>query len=425
MGLFNRKQKKQLRSIIKEYYGGNIRYFVWNYTKGMYDIPEVRNAIECVADIFSAIPMYHKRVDKNGNVTYFEDSLARVLTIKPNELQNATQFWKTIITQLLVENNVFIEPIYNYLDGNLKDLYPLPVKDFDFELENGAAYVQFYDAPKTPAKKYNLGNIIYLSRFCKLIGGEKSNLGLYEKVLKSLGEQIVNVASPKKVRALLQGKGSGLGQLKDRDKEGTMKEVQANFDENVNGIAYLDAVWQVTPINWQENDVNQELMKFIVNEVYNYFRINDTIINNKANEVEFEMFVNNSIKPLAKQIEQEFTSKLFTQREIEVGHRIELDTFALSVSTLQSKANLFNVASRQGIMNIDEMRELIGQPPLANGLGKMYRVTGDTINLEKVDEYQAAQKGVIKSVSAEDVSHETNSDDINNSNKEGQDGETK
>ena len=425
MGLFNRKQKKQLRSIIKEYYGGNIRYFVWNYTKGMYDIPEVRNAIECVADIFSAIPMYHKRVDKSGNVTYLEDSLARVLTIKPNELQNATQFWKTIITQLLVENNVFIEPIYNYLDGNLKDLYPLPVKDFEFELESGAAYVQFYDAPKTPAKKYNLANIIYLSRFCKLTGGEKSNLGLYEKVLKSLGEQIVNVASPKKVRALLQGKGSGLGQLKDRDKEGTMKEVQANFDENVNGIAYLDAAWQVTPINWQENDVNQELMKFIVNEVYNYFRINDSIINNKANEVEFEMFVNNSIKPLAKQIEQEFTSKLFTQREIEVGHRIELDTFALSVSTLQSKANLFNVASRQGIMNIDEMRELIGQPPLANGLGKMYRVTGDTINLEKVDEYQAAQKGVIKSVSTESVSHETNSDDINNSDKEAQDGETK
>lgn len=394
MGLFNRKQKKQLRSIIKEYYGGNIRYFVWNYTKGMYDIPEVRNAVECVADIFSSIPIYHKRVDKNGNVVYLEDALSRVLTIKPNELQNATQFWKSVITQLLVENNVFIEPTYNYMDGSLTNLYPLPIKDFEFELENGAAYVQFYDVPKTPAKKYNLGNLIYINRFCKLVGGDKGNLGLYEKVLKSLGEQIVNAASPKQVRALLQGKGQGLGQLKDRDKEGTMKEVQASFDENINGIAYLDAAWQITPIDWKVNEVNQELMKFVINVVYNYFRINDNIINNKANEVEFEMFINNSIKPIARQVEQEFTSKLFTQREIEVGHRIELDTFALSISTLQSKANLFNVASRQGIMNIDEMRELIGQPPLTNGLGKMYRVTGDTINLEKVDEYQKYQKNV-------------------------------
>ena len=125
MGLFNRKQKKQLRSIIKEYYGGNIRYFVWNYTKGMYDIPEVRNAVECVADIFSSIPIYHKRVDKNGNVVYLEDALSRVLTIKPNELQNATQFWKSVITQLLVENNVFIEPTYNYMDGSLTNLYQI------------------------------------------------------------------------------------------------------------------------------------------------------------------------------------------------------------------------------------------------------------------------------------------------------------
>lgn len=44
---------------------------------------------------------------------------------------------------------------------------------------------------------------------------------------------------------------------------------------------------------------------------------------------------------------------------------------------------------------------------------------------ELKNEYQAAQKGVIKSVSTENVSHETNSDDINNFNKEAQDGETK
>lgn len=413
MGLFNRKQKRQLRSIIREYYGDNIRYFIYNYTQNMYDIPEVRNAIETVADIFSAVPMYHKRVDKNGNVTYLEDGLSKVLTISTNELQNASQFWKTVISQLLVENNVFIEPYYDYDTGLLSRMYPLPIKNFNFELENGRAFVQFYDAPKTPAKKYNLANLIYLSRFCKLAGGDKSDLGLYKTVLQSLGEQIVNVASPKKVRALLQGKVGGMGQLKDRDKEGTMKEVQANFDNNVNGLAYLDSAWQVTPINWTENDVNQEIMKYVVNLVYNYFKVNENIINNKANEVEFEMFVNNTIKPMAKQIEQELTRKLFTQREIDVGHRIELDTFALSISTLQAKANLFSVASRQGIMNIDEMRELIGQPPLANGLGKMYRVSADTISLDKVDEYQAAQKGVSPAIA----------DDINKTEKEEQDGQ--
>ena len=53
----------------------------------------------------------------------------------------------------------------------------------------------------------------------------------------------------------------------------------------------------------------------------------------------------------------------------------------LSVNTLSSKTQLFNVAIRQGILNIDECRELIGQPPLENGLGKTYRVTADTIDI--------------------------------------------
>ena len=55
---------------------------------------------------------------------------------------------------------------------------------------------------------------------------------------------------------------------------------------------------------------------------------------------------------------------------------------------------MFNVALRAGVLNIDEAREYIGQPPLPDGLGQMYRVTADTIDIRKVNEYQAAQKGV-------------------------------
>lgn len=416
MGIFNRKQKKQVRSIIKEYYGSNINWFVYNYANGIYDIPEVRNAIETVADIFSTIPMYHKRVDKNGNVTYLEDGLARVLTMKPNILQNSSQFWKTTITQLLIENNVFIEPEFNLKDGNLNQIYTLPVKQYEFELEQNNAYVQFYDAPNVTGKKYNLKDLIYINRFSRLNGGAKSNLGLYETVLKALGEQIVNVASPKtKVRAILQAVATGNSLLKEKDKKGAVESVEKDFANNIsNGLAYLDQAYKITPINWQENDVNRELMQFVINVVYNYFKVNDNIINNKASEVEFEMFLNNSIKPIAIQVEQEFATKLFTQREIEFGHRIELDTFSLSVSTLQSKTNLFNVTGRQGIMSIDEMRAMIGLAPLQNGFGKMHRVTGDTINLEKVDEYQAAQKGVLTTTVAVDK--------IQNQQKEEEDG---
>ena len=118
MGLFDflkrNKKEKEIRSIISNYYGGDWKYFVWNYANQIYDIPEVRTAIEKVADIFSCVPIWHKRVDKEGNVAYLEDATSRVLTYQPNPLQNGTQFIKNLITDLLLNNDAFAEKHVRY-----------------------------------------------------------------------------------------------------------------------------------------------------------------------------------------------------------------------------------------------------------------------------------------------------------------------
>lgn len=390
--IFKRKQEPELRTIVKEYYGGDVGLFARSYASRLYDIPEVRTAIECFSDIFSTIPKYVERTDKNGNITYFETAMSRALTLKANPLQNATQFWKEVTTRLMLDNNVFIEPIYDMNTGELKNLYVLPRDNFNFELSGDTAKVKFLGLGKT----YNLDNLIYLNRFANLSGGAKNNLGLYETVVQALAQQAIDVTNPKKVRALLQGKLGTSGNVKPADKKGTMKDVQANFDENVNGIAYLDSQWTVTPISWQENDVNRELMQFVINIVYNYFGITQEIINNKATEIEFDMFVKNRIEPLAKQFEQELTSKLFSRREIEFGNKVEFDTFNLSISTLAAKTAFFNVGLRSGLINIDEGRERIGLAPLPDGLGQMYRTTKDTADIKIVNALQAAETGANK-----------------------------
>ncbi len=405
----SRKTNKQLQDIIIKNYGGDWRYFVYDYANNIYNIPEVRTAIEKVSDIFASVPVYHKRLNKNGQVTYIEDATSRVLNYYPNPLQNGTQFIKTVVTNLMLHNNAFIEPIFETESGKLLQLYPLPYRNPELSVnETGRkGYVKFKDAKTDTEKKYDLDSVIYLNRFATLSGGTSNNIGLYETVLKSLAEQIVNDADPRKPRAILQSNQMGQGALKEADKKGTMDAVRANFADNVQGLVYFDKMWTVTPINWQENQVNKDLMQLVINTVYKYFNINDDIINNKATEIEFEMFVANTIKPLALQFEKEFTNKLFTENEYYFGHRIEFDYFALSVNTLSAKTQLFSVAIRQGIMNIDECREMIGQPPLENGLGKTYRVTADTIDITVANQYQLGKVNQIETVST------ANADDIN------------
>lgn len=391
LDIFRRKKDKgaELRTVVQEYYGNNPYLFARTYAARIYDIPEVRTAIECFADIFSSIPKYVERVNKNGNIDYFENTMSRVLTLKSNPLQNATQFWKNVITRLLLDNNVFIEPAFDG-SGELIALYVLPKDEFDFTLDGNNSRVAFRGIGKT----YNLNSLIYLNRFATMKGMLNNNLGLYETVLQSLAQQAINVSNPKKVRALIQGNSIGAGQIKEKDRVGTMEKVKASFDDNIQGLAYLDRVLSVTPINWTENDVNRELMQFVINIVYNYFGITAEIINNKASEVEYQLFVRNKIEPVARQVEQEFTSKLFTQREIDFGNKIEFDTFSLTIGTMQSKSALFSVGLRQGILSIDDAREMIGLPPLPDGLGTMIRVSADTMDIKLVNEMQKSQKGV-------------------------------
>ena len=411
----DKKIERELRNLILNYYGGNYNYFVWNYANQIYNIPEVRTAIEKIASIFSRIPVYNKRVYKSGAVDYFEDTTSRVLNYKANPMQNKSQFLKNSVTQLLLENNVFIEPVFDSKTGHLKYLYPLPAKNFELSLNESAtkAYVQFFDVYNKPDKKYDLDHIIYLNRFASFSGGKKNELGLYETVLKSLAEQIVNVASPNKPRAIIQSDITGQGNLKVQDRKGATEDIKAGFADNIHGLAYLDKMWKITPINWNENDVNEKIMNLIIKIVYNYFGINERIINDTATEIEMQMFIANTIEPLARQFEEEFTNKLFTENEFYFGNRIEFDFHALTVSTLQAKTSLFSVAIRQGILNIDECREAIGQPPLPNGLGQKYRVTADTVDIEIADEYQLGKVGksannvAQKNVSRETISSET------------------
>lgn len=420
MGVFDffrrNKKAKEIRSIIQNLYGGNWNYFVWNYANNIYNIPEVRSAIEKIADIFSSVEKYNERIDKQGNVEYINDTTNRVLNYRPNPLQNSTQFYKNVVTKLLLDNNVFVEPVFDSKSGALKQLYPLPFNSFKFEMDstNTVAYVQFYDELNRPDKKYNLNNIIYLSRFCTLSGGMGNNLGLYETVLKSLAERIVNISSPNRPRALLQSNQIGQGALKDKDKDGTLEDLKANFAKNVQGIAYIDKNWSITPINWNENDVNKDLMAFIVNIVYNYFAINENIINNKATEIEMAMFVKTTIKPLAKQFSQEFTNKLFSETEYYFGRRIEFDFSPLLVTTFQTEANAAQTLIRNGVWSIDEARERLGYEPLPNGLGKIHRASADLVNIEVIDEYELGKVGKTKVSAGENVSHETiSTDDIN------------
>ena len=72
------------QNIIKEYFGDNLSMVLRTYAKSIYSIPEVRTAIETMADIISTVPIYHKVENKDGTADYIDDDISFVLNLKPN-----------------------------------------------------------------------------------------------------------------------------------------------------------------------------------------------------------------------------------------------------------------------------------------------------------------------------------------------------
>ena len=61
------------------------------------------------------------------------------------------------------------------------------------------------------------------------------------------------------------------------------------------------------------------------------------------------------------------------------------------VTTLSSEASAAQIYLRSGVWSIDEARERINYMPLENGLGSVHRASADLVNVEIIDEYEAAK----------------------------------
>lgn len=127
----------------------------------------------------------HKK-ENDKTVTEKKGRLSFLLQDKPNEIMTPYQFIYKVIISLLINDNVFIYPMYE--DGFLKGLYPLNpsvVEPLTDKYNN--YYLKFYfDANESFTIPYE--NIIHLKKFYHSndIFGGTSSLGDKEALLKTI-----------------------------------------------------------------------------------------------------------------------------------------------------------------------------------------------------------------------------------------------
>ncbi len=329
-------------------------YSLMQINRRLYDIPEIRTAINFVAEKVGSIPFYHMRIDAEENSTQINDRFQFVLTVRTNPYQGPQVFWTHVMTTLLLTNNCFIMPEWDN-KGVLKWLWPLPFtrgefsqnKDGKIIVTLGGSYPFYYD------------DLVHLQRFPDgKQGAQKQAVGNYEQIVNTMQNQAVKDSeNSQRIAALLQVK----TQLKGTDMKKKLDEFKDLFltSENTTGFGMIGAEYEVHDLNFKLNPLNKDLLESIIGYLYNYFGVSKGIITNTASELEYEQFIDNAIKPPVYQIEEETTYKLFTDTEIFHGNRIQSELIDLEISTLSAKTAFYKEMVYGTIMNRNEIRKRI------------------------------------------------------------------
>lgn len=319
----------------------------------IYNIPEVRTAINFIAEKVGSVPFYHIRADTEGNMSLINDRMNFILTVRTNPYQGPQVFWTHVIARVLLTNNCFIMPDWDE-SGNLRALYPLPFTGYELsQSPDGRIIITFAGNGVYP---FWYDDIIHLQRFPTIKGGIKQQAtGNYVQIVNTMQAQAVkDSAASGRIAALLQVK----SQLKGSDMLKKLNEFKDLFltAENTTGFGMIGAEYDIHKLDLKLNPLDTELLDGITRRLYNYFGVSYEIINGTANELQYEQFIDNTIKPIVWQIEEELTYKLFSDTEIYHYNRIQAELVDLEISTLSAKTAFYKEMVYGTIMNRNEIR---------------------------------------------------------------------
>lgn len=337
----------------------NQGYSLTQVNRQLYDIPEVRTAINFVAEKVASVPFYHARADTEGHRETINSSVQRVLSIRTNPYQGPQVFWTQVITTLLANNNAYIMPDWDD-NGNLSALYQLPFTHHKFKQSKDGRLLIIFPAAGSYAFYYD--DIIHLQRFPTIKGGTtRQATGNYVQIVSTMqGQAVKDSEASGRIAALLQVK----TQLKGLDMKKKLNEFKELFltSENTTGFGMIGAEYEVHKLDLKMNPLDVKLLEDITRKLYNYFGVSYEIINGIANELQYEQFVDNTIRPFVLQVIQELTYKLFSDKEIGHNNKILAEFVDLEISTLSAKTAFYKEMVYGTIMSRNEIRKRIGLP---------------------------------------------------------------
>ena len=135
----------------------------------------------------------------------------------------------------------------------------------------------------------------------------------------------------------------------------------------------------IRQINYNPYSIDPVERKLIQTNVFNYFGVNEEVLQNKLLGDSWGAFYEGAIEPFAIQFSDVLSRQLFTKTERINGSRVIASANRMQYMSNKDKLNMISQFMDRGIFTINESREILNLDPVEGGDVRTVRVSIKTL----------------------------------------------
>lgn len=296
-------------------------------------------------------------------------ALQNKLMKAPNQLQTWSQFLYRVSTILDVHNTAFIVPVYDKYGEPSGIFCPLPANVVIKQYGETPYLVYEFGFGEKAAIEMEYCGILTKYQYKSDFFGETNHSLLPTMDLIHIQNQGIQEAVKSSATYRFYAQVNNFSKADDLAKE-RQRFSEENFSKDAKAGGLLLFPNTYTNINQVKSvpyTVAADEMKLIEQNVYQYFMVNEDVLQNKAFGDAWSAFYEGAIEPFAVQFSEVMTKMLFTLREQSQGNIVMLTANRLQYMTNADKLNVSSQLVDRGVISINDAREIWNLPPVEDG----------------------------------------------------------